>query len=133
LTGEENPPEDTDMGEAKLVRARVFGLIAGLLGAAGVGSAALAAHAGAGPAASLALIALSHAPVFLLFAMVPMLGRLWTVAQAALAVGALGFVIDMGLRIATGSGLGILAPVFGVVLVLAWILVGIACVIRTTR
>jgi len=121
------------MREAGLVRRRFFGVVAGLFGAAGVGSAALAAHAGAGPAASLALIALSHAPVFLLFAMVRVTGRLWMVAQAVLAVGAIGFVIDMGLRIALGSGLGILAPIFGVVLMLGWILVGIACVIRTTR
>ena len=112
---------------------RLFGALAGLFGAGGVAGAALASHAAAGPASALALIAMAHAPVFLVFAAWPAQSRLSLVARGVLAAGTLGFVADMAMRLGLGFGLGSLAPVFGTVMIAGWLFVGVNCAFRATR
>jgi uncharacterized membrane protein YgdD (TMEM256/DUF423 family) len=115
------------------IASRLFGALAGLLGATGVAGAAMASHAAAGPASALALIALTHAPVFLVFAAWPVHSVWPGAARAVLAAGTIGFVTDMALRLGFGFGLGPLAPVFGSLMIAGWLFVGVSCVFRATR
>jgi uncharacterized membrane protein YgdD (TMEM256/DUF423 family) len=96
---------------------------AGLMGACGVGAAAIAAHApGAERMASVALILLAHSTALLALAL--RTGRLFAAAGVAMALGATLFAVDVSLVALRGVHLfPMAAPSGGVTLILAWLLV----------
>ena len=106
--------------------------VAGVLGAIGVAAAAAASHGEdaryAGAAAS---VALAHGPALLALGLAAPQGRFWTVGALLLALGALGFCLDMGALILAGSSpVPLLAPVSGVLMIAGWLTVaGLATLI----
>ena len=108
--------------------------IAGLLGAAGVASAAGASHGEAGRLlGSIATIALAHAPVLLARGLPPPKGRGRRGAALLLAAGTLLFVCDLAGRQWMGQGLfPAAAPLGGGVMVLGWLGVAFAALFRTS-
>lgn len=114
------------------LEARVFVAAAALLGASGVAAAALGSHTSSGAASSLSMIALTHAPVMLILAERAAANRFERLARFVLAVGVLGFCLDMGLRSASGVGFGALAPIFGIGMILGWLGIGFSRVSHAT-
>ena len=99
--------------------------IAGILGAAGVGAAASASHAGDDRVlGALALVALTQAPALVALALLA--GRWWLIRAAAslIGLGALMFCGDLASRhFGDGSALiPMLAPAGGIVLIGGWLL-----------
>lgn len=102
---------------------------AGLIGAAGVVSAAAASHGGEGRnLASIAAICLAHGPALLALALAGR-GRLLRAAAVLLSVGTIVFVADLGIREWQGHGLfpGA-APIGGVGMIAGWIAVAAASI-----
>ncbi len=106
---------------------------AGLLGACGVGAAAIAAHAAGGERmGSVALILLAHAAAVL--ALAQRTGRLRAAAALAMAVGATVFAADVSLFTLRGAHLfPMAAPTGGVTLIVAWLLVFFSSVAELKR
>ncbi|MBB4200978.1 hypothetical protein CCR94_12725 [Rhodoblastus sphagnicola] len=106
---------------------------AGLMGACGVASAAVAAHlAGAEKLSSVALILLAHAAALL--ALTQRAGRLFLVAAWAMACGATLFSLDVCLFTLRGAHLfPMAAPTGGTILILAWLTVFIAAAAELGR
>ena len=106
---------------------RTFLIIAaGLLGALGVGGAALAAHGGDNRFIAIAAaIALVHAPVLLaLAALPPDLLRLRTLSGLALVLGTVLFSGDLAARSLFGGRLfQNAAPAGGMILMAGWMLI----------
>ena len=106
---------------------RTFLIIAaGLLGALGVGGAALAAHGGDNRFIAIAAaIALVHAPVLLaLAALPPDLLRLRTLSGLALVLGTVLFSGDLAARSLFGDRLfQNAAPAGGMILMAGWMLI----------
>ena len=102
-------------------------LVAGLLGAAGVASAAASSHAADGPRfASLALVALTQAPALLALGLYAGPGTALRIGGLVIAFGALLFCLDLGARHFLGSGLfPMAAPLGGTSMILGWLLVAI--------
>lgn len=105
--------------------------LAGILGASGVAAAAAASHAGTPLLGSYSLIALTHAPVILLLAIID-LHRIFFLALAFLGGGATLFCADIATRSVLGHGLFPLsAPLGGIAMIIGWLLVAAgACVHR---
>ena len=102
---------------------RIAVALAGLLGATGVAAAAASSHAGAALLGPYALIALTHAPAILVFALAP-LPRLFKIAMVVLTAGAVLFCADLAIRYALGvSPLRLMAPLGGLALIAGWLLV----------
>jgi uncharacterized membrane protein YgdD (TMEM256/DUF423 family) len=108
--------------------ARALAVLAGLLGAAGIAAAALAAHGGYDDnlrtasqfalihAALVAALCLSHAP-----------GRSTVVASAVIMLGAALFCGDLTLRALAGHGLfPTAAPSGGTIMIGGWLLLSIS-------
>ena len=120
---------------------RTFLIIAaGLLGALGVGGAALAAHGGDNRFIAIAAaIALVHAPVLLaLAALPPDLLRLRTLSGLALVLGTVLFSGDLAARTLFGGRLfQNAAPAGGMILMAGWMLIvagaSVAAVISARR
>lgn len=105
---------------------RVAIILAGLLGASGVAAAAASSHAGAALLGPYSLVALTHAPAILALALVP-LGRIFTMATAALMAGATLFCADLAARhLLGGTPLPLLAPLGGVTMIVGWVLLTVA-------
>jgi uncharacterized membrane protein YgdD (TMEM256/DUF423 family) len=110
---------------------RLIALVAGLLGASGVGLAAVASHAMPDPAlATAAQMLVLHAVAALAIAA---LGnhatspRLWIVAASLLLLGATLFAGDIALRAFTGDSLfAMAAPIGGSTMILGWLAVAVA-------
>jgi uncharacterized membrane protein YgdD (TMEM256/DUF423 family) len=112
---------------------RTIVALAGLLGAAGVAAAASASHAGDERIlGSLALVALTQAPALVALGLWAK-GRLMRAAAAVIGAGALLFVIDLGVRHFTGSGLVALAPIGGVAMIAGWLLLAAGAVFAGDR
>jgi uncharacterized membrane protein YgdD (TMEM256/DUF423 family) len=95
-----------------------------------VAAAAAANHAGDERIlGSLALVALTQAPALVALGFLAT-GRLMRTATAAIAAGALLFVVDLGVRHFTGGGLVALAPLGGVAMIAGWLLLAAAAVSR---
>lgn len=102
---------------------------AGLIGAAGVASAAAASHSGESRnLASIAAICLAHGPALLALALAGH-GRLLRSAAILLSVGTIVFAADLGMREWQGHGLfpGA-APIGGVGMIAGWIAVAAASI-----
>lgn len=102
---------------------------AGLIGAAGVASAAAASHGGEGRnLAAIAAICLAHGPALLALALAGR-GRLLRAAAILLAAGTIVFVADLGMREWQGYGLfpGA-APVGGVGMIAGWVAIAAASI-----
>lgn len=103
---------------------RPFLAIAGLLGAAGVATAAAASHGGDSNLTIVANFLLVHAPAFIALSVVPR-SRFVTVAGSVLLAGLAVFCGDLAMRSLTGNALfPLAAPLGGGTLVLGWLLVG---------
>jgi uncharacterized membrane protein YgdD (TMEM256/DUF423 family) len=104
---------------------------AGLIGAAGVGLAAAASHAGGEallrPAST---ICLAHAPALLALALAGDRLRLVSLAAVVMAVGTLLFAGDLVARHFLGSGLfPMAAPTGGLALIGSWLTVAVGAVL----
>lgn len=101
--------------------------VAGLLGAAGIASAAAANHASEGPRfASLALVALTQAPVLLALGLYAGPGMILRVGGLIIAVGALLFCADLLSRHFLGGGLfPMSAPLGGMTMIAGWLVVAV--------
>ncbi|WP_127145281.1 DUF423 domain-containing protein [Pelagibacterium montanilacus] len=112
--------------EKELIKPAPLLLVAaGLLGAAGVGAAAAANHAGGALLAPLSQIALTHAPALIALGL---LGgsRLLRGAGFALALGAIVFCADLGTRHVLATPLfPMAAPLGGGMLIAGWALVAL--------
>ncbi|MDB5642308.1 MAG: hypothetical protein JWN07_1625 [Hyphomicrobiales bacterium] len=108
------------------VHIRIMGLLAGLLGAAGVGAAALASHGGYGETLRTASeFALIHAVLVIALLRAP--GRLAEIAAGLILLGALLFCGDLAMRALAGRALlPMAAPTGGFVLMAGWLAAGIA-------
>jgi uncharacterized membrane protein YgdD (TMEM256/DUF423 family) len=108
------------------VSRKITGFAAGLLGAAGVGTAALASHGGYGETLRTASeFALIHA--VLVMAVLPANGRLAQWAAGLVLVGALVFCGDLAMRALGGHALlPMAAPTGGFALMAGWIASGVA-------
>ena len=113
---------------------RIATALAGLMGAAGVGLASLAAHAGdtgrLGPSSTMLLF---HAPAAIAAALVTAHGLiqrpLGITATFGLIAGALLFAGDLTFRHYFGNALfPMAAPTGGTLLILSWLLLAIAAV-----
>lgn len=101
---------------------RFFVLVAGLLGALGVATAALASHGeDTRNLAAMSAMALAHAPVFLVLGLAGR-GRVLAAAGLILAMGCLIFVADLAMRhwMATPLFPGA-APIGGAGMILGWL------------
>ncbi|SFV30538.1 Uncharacterized membrane protein YgdD, TMEM256/DUF423 family [Devosia crocina] len=110
---------------------RVLLAAAGLLGALGVMSAAMASHSmEARNLAAISAMALAHAPVLLALALAGR-GRVHMVAGAVLVVGCTLFIGDLAMRewqaVALFPGA---APLGGGALLLGWIVIAISALVR---
>lgn len=108
-----------------MMLARLIGLLAGLLGAAGVGAAALAAHGGYGDNLRTASVfALVHAALILALVL-RRSGRLATLAACVVLLGALLFCGDLAMRALAGRALApMAAPTGGFLMMAGWLLAG---------
>jgi uncharacterized membrane protein YgdD (TMEM256/DUF423 family) len=112
------------------VAARLIGLLAGLLGAAGVGAAALAAHGGYGEDLRIASeFALIHgALAFAIVASRP--GRFGLLAAALVMAGALLFCGDLSMRALQSRALfPMAAPSGGFALIAGWAAAGLSALL----
>lgn len=110
---------------------RVLLAAAGLLGAVGVMSAAMASHGtDARNLAAISAMALAHAPVLLALALAGR-GRLHMIAGAVLVFGCTLFIGDLAMRewhsVALFPGA---APLGGGALILGWIVIAVSAAIR---
>jgi uncharacterized membrane protein YgdD (TMEM256/DUF423 family) len=105
---------------------QLLGMIAGLLGAAGVGAAALAAHGGYGESLGIASqFALIHAT--LAIALLNRASSIARIAAGLVLLGALLFCGDLSLRALAGHALApMAAPTGGFLMIAGWITSGIA-------
>jgi uncharacterized membrane protein YgdD (TMEM256/DUF423 family) len=116
-----------------LIFSRLMALVAGLLGAAGVGAAALAAHGGYGENLGIASqFALIHAT--LAMALLQVRGRTSQAAAGVVLLGALLFCGDLALRALAGHPLApMAAPTGGMLMIAGWALAGIALFLNAKR
>ena len=101
---------------------------AGILGFAGVGAAALGAHAGADAqmAGSVALVCLTHAPALLALGLMARGGLVLRIAALLLFVGAALFSVDIALRLfGYGRLFPMAAPAGGMTMMAGWIAVAV--------
>jgi len=111
---------------------RPFLALAGLLGAAGVATAAAANHGGDPNLAIAANFLLFHAPALIGLSLVPR-SRLVTLAGYVLVAGLAVFCGDLAVRSLTGNALfPMAAPTGGGGLILGWLLV-VASALFTRR
>jgi uncharacterized membrane protein YgdD (TMEM256/DUF423 family) len=111
--------------------ARLVLALAGLLGAAGVAAAAAASHADdARIFGAIALIGLAHAPALIALSLMPR-WRPLRIATAILGLGALLFILDLGVRHFAGGGLFPLsAPIGGTAMIIGWLGVTLSALVR---
>jgi len=110
---------------------RVLVLLAGLLGAAGVTAAAVAAHGGYGDTLRLASeFAIIHATLLVALTRgTP--SRLGAIAAATVLLGTLLFCGDLSARAIAGGGLlPMAAPTGGFLLIAGWLLSGSSALVR---
>ena len=101
---------------------------AGILGIAGVGAAAMSAHAGDDPrlASAVALVCLTHAPALLALGLLARAGIVLRIAALLLFVGAAMFSADIALRLfGHGRLFAMAAPAGGMTMMAGWIAVAI--------
>lgn len=101
---------------------RILIVAAGLLGALGVATAAMASHGeDVRNLAAMSAMALAHAPVLLLLGLVGR-GRVLSISGLVLAIGCIIFVADLAMRhwAATPLFQGA-APIGGVGMILGWL------------
>lgn len=101
---------------------------AGILGFAGVGAAAMSAHAGSDPRlmSAAALVCLTHAPALLALGLSGRGGILLRAAGLLLFVGATLFAGDMALReFGHGRLFAMAAPAGGMTMMAGWIVVAL--------
>lgn len=112
---------------------RSFLVLAGLVGALGVATAAAASHGtDARNLAAISAIALAHAPVLFILALAGQ-GRALAAAGVILSVGTILFSCDLAMRHWTGAALfpGA-APLGGGTLILGWIVISVSAAFRST-
>ena len=116
---------------ASLTRLGIF--ISGVLGATGLAAAAGASHSGDTVIlGSLALIALTQAPVILAVSLHAESNRLMLSAAVVIAAGAVLFCADLALRHFTGNYLfPMSAPIGGTAMIGGWALLATSAFIRT--
>jgi uncharacterized membrane protein YgdD (TMEM256/DUF423 family) len=102
---------------------RLFVLAGGLLGAAGVGFSAVAAHIGGGNVGTAASFMLAHAPVFIAVGLLGR-GRLLAVGALVLLLGVVLFCADLLMRHYVGTSLfRMAAPLGGSTTIAGWLIV----------
>jgi uncharacterized membrane protein YgdD (TMEM256/DUF423 family) len=108
---------------------RLIGVVAGLLGAAGVADSAAAAHGNFGPSLSVAgSMLLIHAVALLALASPTTgSGRLRLIAVSVLTVGIIVFAGDLSLRAIEGTSLfPYAAPLGGMLLIAGWLITALS-------
>lgn len=104
-------------------------LAAGILGFAGVGAAAMSAHAGEDPrlASAVALVCLAHAPVLAALGLSARNDLILRIAALLLFVGAALFSSDMALRMfGHGRLFAFAAPAGGMTMMAGWLAIALA-------
>ena len=107
---------------------RLTFLGAGILGFAGVGAAAMSAHAGDDPrlASAVALVCLTHAPALLILGLYARGGLALRIAALLLFTGAALFSTDLALRMfGHGRLFSMAAPAGGMTMMAGWIAVAL--------
>ena len=97
-------------------------VVAGLAGAMGVAAAAAAQHAGGENLAIAATFLQLHAPALLGLSLFGA-SRLAVIAAWVLVAGLVLFCGDLALRALFGAGLGLVAPLGGLLLIAGWLAV----------
>ena len=108
-------------------------MAAGLIGAAGVGLAAAASHAGGEallrPAST---ICLAHAPALVALSLAGGRIRLASLVALGMSIGTLLFAGDLVAKHFLGAGLfPMAAPIGGMMLIVSWLLLAIGAVVST--
>jgi uncharacterized membrane protein YgdD (TMEM256/DUF423 family) len=112
-----------------MILSRMFILIAGLGGAAGVGLSAAAAHQGGGNLATAAQFLLFHAPAFLAIGFFGG-GLMLRTGGSVLLAGLLLFTGDLAMRHYAGDRLfPFAAPTGGTLMIAGWLLVGLSALL----
>jgi uncharacterized membrane protein YgdD (TMEM256/DUF423 family) len=113
---------------------RLMGVLAGLLGAAGVGAAALASHGGYGDSLRIASdFALIHAALAMALLMRSPT-RLTATAAGLVLLGALLFCGDLTMRaLATRALFPMAAPTGGFLMIAGWLTAGLATFLDVKR
>ena len=107
---------------------RLAVLGAGILGFAGVGAAAMSAHAGEDPrmASAVALVCLTHAPALLALGLFARGGLVLRIAALLLFTGAALFSADLSLRMfGHGRLFAMAAPAGGMTMMAGWLAVAL--------
>jgi uncharacterized membrane protein YgdD (TMEM256/DUF423 family) len=108
--------------------------VAGVLGAGGMAAAAAATHSGAPMLAPLSLIALTPAPVLLVFGLVPFTAIRPRTGALILGAGAILFTADLAVRHVWGTALfPYAAPVGGSAMIIGWATMGISSIVPWGR
>ena len=108
---------------------RIEPIGAGILGIAGVGAAAVSAHAGSDPRlmSAAALVCLTHAPALLALGLSGRRDILLRLAGLLLFVGAAMFASDMALReFGYGRLFAMAAPAGGIAMMAGWLCVAVS-------
>lgn len=119
---------------------RIFVLLAGLAGAAGVALAAQGAHPGEvviSPSTDLletaSTILMIHAPALLAIGVASAAGRILGAGGAVITLGLILFCGELTLHAMTGQGtFAYAAPIGGMLLILGWLIVAGAAFVRKT-
>jgi uncharacterized membrane protein YgdD (TMEM256/DUF423 family) len=113
---------------------RLMGVLAGLLGAAGVGAAALAAHGGYSDSLRIASeFALIHGALAMAL-LIRNPTRMTAAAAGLVLLGALLFCGDLGMRaLATRSLFPMAAPSGGLLMIAGWLAAGLATFLEVKR
>ncbi len=108
-------------------------LLAGLIGAAGVGLAAAATHLGSeGLLRPASMMCLAHAPALLALYAGHRQIRTATAAGLVLAIGTLLFAGDLSMKQFAGESLfPMAAPTGGILMMLGWLIAGFGAFFRT--
>jgi uncharacterized membrane protein YgdD (TMEM256/DUF423 family) len=108
--------------------------VAGVLGAGGMAAAAAATHSGAPMLAPLSLIALTQAPVLLVFGLVPVAAIRLRTGALILGAGALLFTADLAVRhVSSVSLFPYAAPIGGSAMIIGWATIGISALVPWGR
>ncbi len=108
--------------------------VAGVLGAGGMAAAAAATHSDAPLLTPLSLIALTQAPVLLVFGLMPVTAIRLRTGALIVGAGALLFTADLAVRHVWGASLfPYAAPIGGSAMIVGWATIGISALVPWGR
>lgn len=113
---------------------RLFVLAGGLIGAAGVGLAASAAHAGGAFTQTISNMLLFHAPLFVAIGLLSGAGRFLSVAAGMLLAGLVLFSLDLYVRdLGMARLFPFAAPLGGTAMIAGWLGIALSAFFRNRQ